>query len=112
MEDASNGEQILLLNLAWGLHRQHRRAGGAPAPIGRLLIHHYELKALGQALRNNLLAHLLGGKGLPVDSPALGIIAIDIVRQEGVVRDHVVVVERSLVREVVRGDGQAGGDGQ
>lgn len=77
-----------------------------------LFLHDNQLKSLCQALGNNFLANLLSGQGLTVDSATLGIVQVDIIRQQCVIRDHIVIVQRTLVREVIGGDGQAGGYGE
>jgi len=110
VKDAADGEQVLLVNLARRLHWQHGRSRGATARGRRLLIDHNQLEALSQALRNDLLAHFLRGQGLSVDSSTLGIFMIHIIGQQGIIRDHIVVIQRTFVREIVRGDGQTGGD--
>ena len=100
VEDPANGQEILLRFLQRRLIAQHSRLlPHHPATTGRrlpaiaFLLQNNQLKSLRQSLRDYLLEHLLRGQRLPINCPTCGIVQIHIIRQQCIIRDHVIIVQ-------------------
>lgn len=112
MEDSSDREQILFERLESHRCDDWWLCLNRPATAwreSRLLLQfgkHDKLEALSQPLRNKLFEHFFGGQRFPLNCAIPHEVGIDIIRQQRVNRQHVIVVERSLIRKIIRRYGQ------